>query len=284
MLTLGSLAFATPWILLGLGVLPLIWLLLRVTPPAPRQQLFPAIRLLFGLHQREETPARTPWWLILLRLVLAALVILGLAHPLLNPGGKLPGSGPLVLAIDDGWAAARLWQSRQRDAVELLEVAERDNRPVVLLTTARQPGGEAPSAVGPQRAAEIRTRVQALAPKPWPVDREAARQAIDKLQLGGPAQAVYYADGLDDVQLAPLAESLQRLGALRVVTAAQRELPILLLPPENRAGEVDVIAKRVADDQPQLAIVRALAADGRLLARETMTFEPGQARATASWG
>ncbi|MBV8168428.1 MAG: BatA domain-containing protein, partial [Alphaproteobacteria bacterium] len=280
MLTLGSLAFATPWILLGLAVLPLIWLLLRVTPPAPRQQLFPAIRLLFGLHQREETPARTPWWLILLRLVLAALVILGLAHPLLNPGGKLPGSGPLILAIDDGWAAARLWQSRQRDAVDLLDVAERDNRPVVLLTTARQPGGEASSAIGPQRAAEIRTRVQALAPKPWPVDRETARQAVDTLQLGGPAQAVYYADGLDDPALAPLAESLQRLGALRVVTAPQRELPILLLPPENRAGEVDVVAKRVADDQPQLAIVRALAADGRLLARETLTFEPNAARAT----
>ncbi|HUA51803.1 MAG TPA: BatA domain-containing protein, partial [Candidatus Sulfotelmatobacter sp.] len=83
MLTLGSLAFTAPWLLLGLAVLPVIWLVLRVTPPAPRLQRFPAIRLLFGLHQREETPARTPWWLILLRLALAALVILGLAHPLL---------------------------------------------------------------------------------------------------------------------------------------------------------------------------------------------------------
>jgi len=42
-----------------------IWWLLRVTPPAPRQIAFPAIRLLLGLTPREETPARTPWWLIL---------------------------------------------------------------------------------------------------------------------------------------------------------------------------------------------------------------------------
>ena len=280
MLTLGSLAFATPWVLLGLAVLPLIWLLLRVTPPAPRLQRFPAIRLLFGLRQREETPARTPWWLILLRMVLAAAVIVGLAHPLLNPGGRLPGGGPVVLVIDDGWAAARDWTGRQRDAVGLLDIAERDNRAVVLLTTARQPGGEAPIAIGPQRAAEIRSRVQALAPKPWPVDRAAARQALEKLPLSGAAQAVYYADGLDDPAIMGFAEALQRLGALRVVTAPARALPLLLLPPDNRPGDVEVVLKRIPTDQPDLAVVRALAADGRLLARETVTFEPNGARAS----
>ena len=76
MLALGSLAFAAPWILTALAALPVIWWLLRVTPPAPRRISFPAIALLLGLRPREETPARTPWWLILLRTVLAALVIL----------------------------------------------------------------------------------------------------------------------------------------------------------------------------------------------------------------
>src|SRR5439155_24153757 len=79
MLALGSLAFASPWLLAALAALPVIWWLLRVTPPAPRRIAFPAIRLLLGLTPREETPARTPWWLILLRTVLAALVIVALA-------------------------------------------------------------------------------------------------------------------------------------------------------------------------------------------------------------
>src|SRR5205085_10933638 len=70
MLALGSLAFASPWLLAALAALPVIWWLLRVTPPAPRRIVFPAIRLLLGLTPREETPARTPWWLILLRTVL----------------------------------------------------------------------------------------------------------------------------------------------------------------------------------------------------------------------
>ena len=79
MLALGSLAFVSPWLLVALAGLPIIWWLLRVTPPAPRRVPFPAVRLLLGLVPREETPARTPWWLILLRTVLAALVILALA-------------------------------------------------------------------------------------------------------------------------------------------------------------------------------------------------------------
>ncbi|MGH7093926.1 MAG: BatA domain-containing protein, partial [Stellaceae bacterium] len=136
MLALGSLAFASPWLLTALAALPAVWWLLRVTPPAPRRVPFPAIRLLIGLRPREETPARTPWWLILLRTVVAALIILALAHPLMNPRSQLPGSGTLILAIDDGWAAARDWQQRQTAALDVLAEAGRENRPVVLLTTA----------------------------------------------------------------------------------------------------------------------------------------------------
>ena len=49
MLALGSLAFASPWLLAALAALPVMWWLLRVTPPAPRRVAFPAIRLLLGL-------------------------------------------------------------------------------------------------------------------------------------------------------------------------------------------------------------------------------------------
>ena len=48
-------------------------------PPRPRRIEFPPTRLLLDIAPKEETPARTPWWLILLRMVLAGAVILGLA-------------------------------------------------------------------------------------------------------------------------------------------------------------------------------------------------------------
>ena len=80
MWTLGSFAFAAPWMLLALAGVPLLWWLLRLTPPAPRRLQFPAIRLLLDLIPREETPHRTPLWLIIFRILLATILILGLAQ------------------------------------------------------------------------------------------------------------------------------------------------------------------------------------------------------------
>src|SRR6266403_3158911 len=136
MLALGSLAFASPWLLVALAALPIIWWLLRVTPPAPRRLPFPPIRLLLGLVPRDETPARTPLWLILLRMVLAALVILAVAHPLLNPEARLASTGPILLIVDNGWAAASDWPTRQAALTGLLAEVEREDRQVVLVTTA----------------------------------------------------------------------------------------------------------------------------------------------------
>ncbi len=120
MLTLGSLTFAAPWLLTALAALPILWWLLRLTPPSPRRVAFPAIRLLFLLRPKEETPHRTPWWLILLRLFIAALVIAGLAQPLWNANFGFPRTGPVMIVLDDGWAAAHGWDERKEAAHALI--------------------------------------------------------------------------------------------------------------------------------------------------------------------
>jgi len=105
------LAFAEPLVLLGLLSLPILWLLLRLVPPRPRRIDFPPTRMLFDIVPREETPARTPWWLTLLRLALAALVIIAAAGPLWNPPvATSTANAPLLLLIDDGFAAAATWE------------------------------------------------------------------------------------------------------------------------------------------------------------------------------
>src|SRR3954451_12354847 len=178
MLSLGALAFASPWLLAALAALPVIWWLPRGTPPSPRRVAFPAIRLLLGLQPREETPARTPLWLIVLRSVLAALVMVGLAHSLLNPQSFLGGGGPIVLVVDDGWAAARDWNARQPAAIDLLAEAEREDRAVLLFPTPPLPWDENQPPLAPIRAADARAAFQALQPKPWNVDRGAALARI----------------------------------------------------------------------------------------------------------
>src|ERR671928_1816097 len=94
------LTFAAPLVLAALIALPAIWLLLRVTPPQPRRIAFPPLRILMDLLPRRETPARTPWWLLALRLVIAAALIVAAAGPIWNPSGVGGGSGPLLLVVD----------------------------------------------------------------------------------------------------------------------------------------------------------------------------------------
>src|SRR5690349_8877090 len=228
MLALGSLAFASPWLLAALAAMPIIWWLLRVTPPAPRRIAFPAIRLLLGLVPREETPARTPSWLILLRMLLAGLVILALAHPLLNPQTRLAATGPIVLVVDDGWAAHD-WPARQAALTELLAEAEREDRQVVLLTTAPTAVDEPPPALHPLRAADARAAVQALQPKPWPVDRRAALGRLEALSLPEASSAIWLSDGVaDNGGSEALAERLVKQGSLRYLTAQPGDAPLLL--------------------------------------------------------
>src|SRR5918911_5556339 len=228
MLAFGSLAFVSPWLLTALAALPIIWWLLRVTPPAPRRIVFPAIRLLLGLTPREETPARTPWWLILLRTVLAALVILALAHPVLNPQTRLAGAGPVTLIIDDGWAAARDWSRRQTAALDILAEAEREDRQIILVATAPFASDDAPPPLQPVRAADARAAVQALRPKPWPTDRALTLKRLEAMPLPQGGAALWIADGIDDGSGAALAAYLARQGELRYMAGGEGEMPRLI--------------------------------------------------------
>ena len=100
MTSIAGLGFAAPWLLLGLLALPILWILLRAVPPAPKKRVFPAVILLLGLSDRDSQSDRTPWWLLVLRLLAVAAAILGFAGPRIGPrpasrsppGLKMPGA------------------------------------------------------------------------------------------------------------------------------------------------------------------------------------------------
>ena len=281
MLALGPLAFAAPWLLLGLAVLPVLWWLLRVTPPAPRRVRFPALRLLLGLTPREETPAKTPLWLILMRMALIALIILALAHPLLNPNATLAGNGPLVLAVDNGWTAARHWDERRAALDRLIDQAEREGRRVVLVGTAPPPGEAAPPPLSVLRPTDARGEADKLVPEPWPEDRKAALDRIAKLGISGAADVVWLSDGIDDGGAAAFAEALLRFGSLRVRADAVGDLPRLLAAGDADDKDLTATVRRADASGPERLVVRAVGDDSRLLARQEVSLAPGVDRTMA---
>ena len=285
MLSIGGLAFASPWILLGLGLLSLLWWLLRATPPAPRQIPFPATRLLLGLKPTEETPARTPWWLLLLRLVIAALIIVALARPLLNAVGAFGGSGSVVLVVDDGWASAPDWEKRRAALATLIDRARRADRPVRLLTTAVPVSGVPVSAPPLMTADEAQDAVRSLAPKPWPVKRAAALAAVEAAALSGPADVVWIADGLmgrdDDAGIVEFAASLQRMGSVAMISDEEPPLAMALLPPESDGNALRVSALRASAAAEETRWLRATGEGGVVLGREPLKFDAGESSAAA---
>ena len=278
MLTLGPLAFAAPWALAALAVLPAIWWLLRVTPPSPRIQAFPPIRLLFDLVRREETPARTPLWLILFRMALAAVAILALARPLINPQAAIPATGPVLIAIDTGWASGRDWPSRRAALDQAIAQADRENRQVILLATAPNEAGDAPRAQGPLAATEAAHLAQSLQPLPWPNDRAAATAALDK--VADAAHVLWIADGVGDAAARRFAEKLQSLGPLSMMSdLPERTAMVVRGPLLGDGGGMDVPVERAEASLPLPVTVEALGADGRLLGSERADFSGGDKKA-----
>lgn len=273
MLELGPLVFASPWLLVALASLPVLWWLLRVTPPSPRLLAFPPTRLLLALKPQEETPARTPLWLILLRMLIAALIIFAVAQPLLNPGAALRGSGPLILVIDDGWGAAIDWPRRMLAIDGLIDRAEREERPVRILTTARGDADKAPTISDPMTAAEARRVARAIAPKPWIVDRRGAAKALSAVEVGGSAHAAWISDGIGDGQVPALAAALQRLGGVWVYAQPVDGTAFLIGEPQVEGDRLIVPIARAGGGQSANHWLRATAEDGRVIARRPVAFE-----------
>lgn len=283
MLTLGPLAFASPWLLLGLAALPAIWWLLRVSPPLPKRVRFPAIRLLVGLVREEETPAHTPLWLLLLRLAIAALVIFALAEPVWNPAPRIAGTGPLLIVTDNGWAAASHWNERRAAMDGLIAEAGRTDRPVLVVGTA--PDTNTPE-LNFETADDARARARALEPQPIEPDRTALAERLEGAETleRENVQTVWISDGLDYGAAAQFARRLSAIAGgagLTLIEPAPGNRALALLPPGEESDVFAATVIRAGTDGPQAGSVRATQEDGAVLSETPFMFEDGAKSATA---
>ncbi len=290
-MTLGPIVFLAPWALAGLALLPAIWWVLRATPPAPRRAELPSLRLLDTVADQEETPARTPWWLLALRLAAAALASLGLAQPVYEPGPR-PGDapaleGPLLVVLDDGWTAAPRWQDLTRAVRAELQRIDRDTG-VHLLRTAHDDAANGP---GIRRTRdEIDRQVASLSPVPWEVDRAAALARLEASDLA-PGRILYASDGLDR----PDRQGLDGAG-FAAALADRAPLTVFAAPPRGIAAltgldsTADGIAVRAIRPEGARALgaetarepfVTARTLDGDALASAPVEFEDGAPEGSA---
>ena len=268
-MTFGSVLFTAPYLLLALLALPILWLLLRAVPPAPIKHLFPAVALLIGLKDRDTSTDRTPWWLLLLRMLAVAAVVVGLAGPVLNPTDKAgAGSERLLIVLDASWASAADWSQRQEYLAGVLQDAAQEERTVGVLSLTR------PETVVFQAAQVWLRALAGLQPEPW----EAANTVdLEPVLPEGPFDTLWLSDG---VARDTRSDALALFEARGTVEVTEGTLPILALSFAELDGEgVGLTMQRVQQGAVRDVIVQAIGPDPagieRVLDELPTAFETG---------
>ncbi len=269
---LGPVGFAAPFLLLALIALPILWLILRAVPPAPIKRRFPGVALLLGLTDAESQADRTPWWLLLLRILAVAAVIIGFAGPVLNPQTARTGTGPLLIVLDATWADARDWDARIDRVDALLAEATRAGRTVALV-----PLTQLPEAVTFVAGDVALAQLPNLQPAAWEPNATALVAWAETLT--GDFDTFWLSDGLARDSRDPLLTALETHGG---VTVFQSPRQILGLRPARFAeGEIVVSAVRTPIGPALATEIAAIGLDPsgveRQLATVTLTFAPGDA-------
>lgn len=275
----SNLIFMNPWILSGLAILPGLYLLLRIMPPAPKFIVLPTARFLKGLVPETQTPSHTPWWILLLRLLAAALVLIALAAPVYNPSGQLAGSGPVRVVIENGWAGAQVWNNILKNAEEIITQASREGREIYILTTAAHAGEEKPVQQGPLSSDEALSIARGLKPQAWASNHQLASEIVT-----GEMESYWLGSGIDEKNLAVLAQKLSELGGLHYYGPEKVALPLALGPVESSTQDVQInVVASGAVPTGTPVTVQALAQDGRILDSKDVTIIPEKLPITATF-
>ncbi len=267
------LAFTIPWVLAALATLPVLYWLLRMTPPPPQRAVLPTLAIMRDLEKKEETPAHTPWWLLLLRLLLAALVILAMAGPLWNPDAENRGGrGPLLVVMDNSWSAAPDWKLRVERAQALIETAGAAGRPVALRAIA-----EEPQEITPGTAVRALEQLRGLQPQPHSIDRTRQLASLESFAAANPQGEIGWIT--DRVSAAGDAEAVAalsaKLGDRLALYGGERPLPFGLAGPSNTPDALTLRVLRAGDGPSEAGTLRAIDSRGRPLAETRFLFPQG---------
>ena len=261
---MGSLIFATPWLLAAAALLPALYLLLRLTPPAPRRVRLPSLKL---LGERDEPPppaSRPPLWLLLLRLGAVTLLLLGLAGPTWKPSGADIAPARLTLVIDNGWVAGSSWPRLRAAALDRLDALRLADTRIAVVPTAAPPGGWPGGRPPAPRFVDLgtaRATVEALRPWPWATDRATvATRLPDGAKL-------WIADGVEGAGAAQLRRALR---GETILTLAPQTPAIRVAGRSGGGWAAQMVRPEAAPAEGQLT---ARDARGSVLARSEFRFD-----------
>ena len=274
-------SFGAPFLLLFLFALPAIWWLLHVTPPAPAHEIFPPLRLLLKIANKEETPNRTPWWLLLLRLLLVAIVIFAFADPIWRPTSTvLTGQAPLAIVIDNSWSSVHDWDKRINAAAALIKQADAAKKTIYIAATA----GNDNQDIRPLGSEEATRLIHNLQPLSLPAHRLSIINRLITALKGQKADIAYLSDGL---QMVEDESAFNKLVAntnsnILLYDTDIAEL-IAITSVKNESGSLAVDLIRAKGNNEKNFSLSAFDREGRLIGETGGRFEDGETSTIAAF-
>ncbi len=275
---IGPVTFLAPLALLGLLALPIIWWVLKITPPKPLLQIFPPLRLLADINKEEDMPNATPPWLLIFRLLMGALLAVALANPILFKP-DIETNRPLALIIDNGWEAAGNWSAVITEAEALVEQAVSENQMVAILRTVDIRGE---NAAGFIPAAEALKSIRSLQVTPFEPERLAVAQQMKGLDLST-ADILWLSDGVDFGDADEFRATLQSGGDQKIYTPSSAFSALLAGDITETANGFRATWHRTDTVSLRALNIVALNSQGRILARAEISFLPGKASTEAEF-
>lgn len=265
-----NIGFAAPWALLPLLALPILFFLLRATPPPPKPQDLPSARLLLDLENAKKTPQYAPWWLVLMRMLMGLLLCLGLAQPFWHKPERDARPGTMLLLIDDGWASAPNWALIQDRALQAGKAAIDAGHRVELIFTAPQPGKV--SKLESLPIDRLRALIDSRQPAAWAPDRAATLQPIMD-HVGPISRILWLSDGLgyhDD----DFARALGNIAPVEIETA-ENQRPVFASDTNLSPDALRVTLERTDDAKPQNVVITVETADNAILSETEIIVPAG---------
>ena len=279
---MGAIGFMSPIVLIGLLALPIVWWLLRAVPPAAVKRRFPAVSLLLGLQDKEITPIKTPWWLLVLRTLALTAIIVGFSGPILNPNSTLPTRKPLLIALDAGWASGANWADRVEKIQETLGNADRTGRPVAVIRLTEMPrdGGQLQFG-GARREFES---IKGLKPSPFAPQFDMWLAALSASETDA-FDTRWFSDGLNGGGRAELLAYFQSQGEVLILQQDPAQLRAIK-PPRVETGQLSIDVIRAIGGPKQTVTVDFIGPDpagiSRSLASATSEIETGKIQVTVN--
>lgn len=272
--------FSNPWML---GVLPpallMFMLIMRSVPPRPKEEDFPFIRLLFELESDEQEADKMPWWQRAVNYGAVSAIAIAAAGPHLNQAPSFEGEGPVLIAVDNGYASAPDWQMRVEEMTNIIRHAHNQDRNIVILPTASPETGQGITLSAPMDAAAALDYLHALEPQSWSVNHEESMQVIGEFQ-GQFSGAYWLSNGLESVGTTEFAVGLGERGPLTVIENSEQNPVHLMMEPEFENGDYRITVKRSEIEVAQNLRISAYNESQVLITSLDLVFEEGQNEAS----